>query len=39
MKMQVEERYFLAAVFLRMAPGVRPSPHWAEIARMMNLAE
>ena len=39
MKMQVEERDFFAAIGLRVAQGVRPSPHWAEVARMMNLPE
>jgi serine/threonine-protein kinase len=39
MKMQVEERDFFAAVMLRLAQGVRPSPHWAELAKMMNLPE
>ena len=39
MKMQVEERDFFAAVMLRLAQGVLPSPHWAEIGRMMNLPE
>jgi serine/threonine-protein kinase len=39
MKMQVEERVFLAAVVVRLAQGLRPSPHWAEVARMMNLPE
>jgi len=39
LKMRVEERHFLAAVSLRQAQGLRPSPHWAEVARMMNLPE
>jgi serine/threonine-protein kinase len=38
-KTQIEERYFFAATSLRFAQGVRPSPQWAEIARMMNLPE
>ena len=39
MKMQIEGRDFFAATMLRLAQGVRPGPHWAEIAGMMNLPE
>lgn len=39
MRMLVEERYFQAAFMLRWAQRVYPSPHWAEVARMMNLPE
>jgi tetratricopeptide (TPR) repeat protein len=38
-KMQIAERNFMAAIGLRQTQGLFPSPHWAEIARMMNLPE
>jgi len=39
LKMAVEERYFPAAVGLRLVQGLFPSPHWAEVAKKMNLPE
>jgi tetratricopeptide (TPR) repeat protein len=39
LKMAAEERNFYAAFSLRLAQGLRPSPRWAEVARMMNLPE
>jgi hypothetical protein len=39
MKMQFEERDVVAAVVLRLDQGLRPSPHWAEVAKKMNLPE
>jgi hypothetical protein len=39
LKMQVEDRDFLVAAGLRIAQGLHPSPHWAEMAKMMNLPE
>jgi serine/threonine-protein kinase len=39
MKMAVEERFYFAAVELRLAQRLYPSPHWAEVAKKMNLPE
>ena len=38
-RIRIEERYFVAPVGLRLVQGFYPSPHWAELARMMNLPE
>ena len=39
LKMAVEGRFFFSAVSLRLVQGLLPNPHWAEIAKMMNLPE
>jgi Tfp pilus assembly protein PilF len=39
MRMLVDERDFVVATALRLAQGLRPSPHWAEVAKVMNLPE